>query len=141
MAEALFRKAVEGRADYSVMSAGVAASRGSSCSHETEQICNVLDAPLKGFQSRPVSSQILEDATHVFAMTQGHLNVMESRFPKHSDKFYLACEFANVPGVGLGADVPDPIGMGKKAYEDVAKVLGIAIPAIISYIDKTVPGA
>ena len=70
-------------------------------------------------------------------MTHGHLEILESRFPEHSDKYYLACEFADIPGKGLGADVPDPIGMGRKAYEDVAEVLGLAIPAIISYIDST----
>jgi protein-tyrosine-phosphatase len=141
MAEALFRKAVAGRDDYSVMSAGVAASKGAPCSSETEEICDCLDASIGGFRSRPVSANILSDATHVFAMTHGHLQVLESRFPDHSDKYYLACEFADIPGKGLGADVPDPIGMGKKAYEDVAKVLKLAIPAIISYIDRTTPGA
>lgn len=139
MAEALFRKAVEGRKEYSVKSAGVAASKGSPCSRETGAICTALNAPLDGFRSRPVSAKLLEEATHVFTMTRGHMHVLEDHFPEFSDKYYLACEFVEVPGAGLGADVPDPIGMGKKAYEDVAKVLGLAIPAIIAYIDQTTP--
>jgi len=139
MAEAMFRKAVEGRDDYSVASAGVAASKGAPCSRETKEIITLLEAPLDGFSSRPVSARILEEATHVFTMTRGHLAVLEDRFPEYSDKYYLACEFADVGGRGLGADVPDPIGMGRKAYQDVAMVLGEAIPAIISYIDQTTP--
>lgn len=137
MAEAMFRKAVEGRGDYSVKSAGVAASRGSSCSPETKGICTALSAPLADFKSQPVSKKLLEEATHVFTMTRGHLHMLEDHFPDYSDKYYLACEFVDLPGKGLGADVPDPIGMGKKAYEDVAKVLQQAIPAIIAYIDGT----
>lgn len=62
---------------------------------------------------------------------------LERRFPEHSEKFYLTCEFADIPGGGIGADVPDPIGIGRKAYEEVAEVLNVAIPAIISYIDLT----
>ncbi len=137
MAEALFRKAVAGREDYSVKSAGVAASNGAPCSRETKEIITLLNAPLDRFSSSPVSAKLLEEATHVFTMTSSHLAVLESRFPEFSDKYYLACEFADVDGSGPGADVPDPIGMGKRAYQDVAKVLDKAIPAIVSYIDQT----
>lgn len=139
MAEGLFRKAIAGRDDYSVKSAGVAAGKGSPCSRETAKICSLLNAPLEDFVSQPVSSRLLEEATHVFTMTAGHLAVLEDHFPKFSDKYYLTCEFVEVPGKGMGADVPDPIGMGSAAYQDVAKVLDLAIPAIISYIDQTTP--
>ena len=86
MAEALFRKAVAGRDDFSVNSAGVAASAGSPCSHDTERICDVLKTPLEAFRSRPVSAKLLKEATHVFTMTRGHLHVLEDRFPEFSDK-------------------------------------------------------
>lgn len=141
MAEALFRKAVAGREDYSVKSAGVSASTGAPCSRETKEIVALAEAPLDGFSSSPVSDELLRGATHVFTMTRNHLAVLEDRFPEHSDKYYLACDFVDIGGRGLGADVPDPIGMGKKAYQDVADVLSQAIPAIISYIDQTTPAA
>ncbi len=137
MAEALFRKAVEGRADYSVKSAGVSAAGGSSCSRETLEIVKRLKAPLENFKSSPVAKALLEEATHVFAMTSGHLAILEEDFPEFSDKYYLTCEFVDLPGQGLGADVPDPFGMGKREYEETAKVLQMAIPAIVSYIDRT----
>lgn len=86
-----------------------------------------------------MTEELLAEATHVFTMTRGHLGLLEEHFPEFSDKYYLACEFADIDGRGLGADVPDPIGMGKRAYEDVARVMGEAIPAIISYIDQTTP--
>ena len=137
MAEALFLKAVAGRNDYSVKSAGVAASRGAPCSHETGEICSLLGAPLEDFRSQPVSSQLIEEATHVFTMTANHRAVLEEYFPEFSDKYFLVCEFVDLPGKGIGADVPDPIGMGKQAYQDVAKAMELAIPTIVSYIDQT----
>jgi protein-tyrosine-phosphatase len=92
---------------------------------------------LDQFGSRPVSDAILAAATHVFAMTRSHLHTLEARFPKHADKFYLVCEFADAPDAGIGSDVPDPIGMGRRAYEEVAGVLDVAIPSIIAYIEQT----
>lgn len=140
MAEALFQKAVAGRDDFIVRSAGVAASKGSPCSRDTQNICDALEAPLADFHSKQVSAKLLDEATHIFTMTRGHMYALEARFPEFADKYYLACEFVDLPGAGLGADVPDPIGMGRGAYEDVAKVLEAAIPTIIAYIDQTTPG-
>ena len=136
MAEGLFRKALAGRADLSVGSAGVAASKGFSASPETLTILKQRGASLEGFKSRPVSEAMLNAATHVFAMTEGHLAVLESRFPQHADKFFLVREFSGISDKRQGIDVPDPIGMGLPAYEEVAKVLDAAIPSIIAYVDS-----
>lgn len=137
MAEALFRQSIAGRGGYEVSSAGVAASKGTPCSQETAALLKKRKASLEPFASRPVSDAILSAATHVFAMTRSHLHALESRFPQHSDKFYLVCEFADIPNEGIGVDVPDPIGMGRRAYDEVAQVLDVAIPSIIAYIDQT----
>jgi protein-tyrosine-phosphatase len=137
MAEGLFRKAVEERDDYAVSSAGVAASKGTRCSTETADFLKKREITMSEFSSRQVSDAILSEATHVFAMTRGHLEVLEARFPKHADKFYLVREFAGVPKNVYEIDVPDPIGMGRKAYEEVGAVLDTAIPTIIAYIDET----
>jgi protein-tyrosine-phosphatase len=137
MAEGLFRQAVSTRKDYQVSSAGVAASKGTPCSSETRALLKSRGISCEDFASRPVSDAILAAATHVFAMTRSHLHALESRFPQHSDKFYLACEFTNFANSGSSVDVPDPIGMGRKAYAEVAATLDSAIPTIIAYIDQT----
>jgi protein-tyrosine-phosphatase len=137
MAEALFREAVVDRGDYTVSSAGVAACKGGAASRETRAVLADRGLSLPDFASRPVTGKILAEATHVFALTRGHLALLESKFPEHADKFYLACEFVDLPGQGVAADVPDPIGMGRAAYDEVAEVLEAAIPTIIAYIDQT----
>lgn len=137
MAEALFRQAVAGRDDYRTSSAGIAASRGASCNPETASLLKRRDVNLDGFSSRQVTDAVLAEATHVFAMTQGHLQSLEARFPDHSEKFYLMCEFVDLPNEGIGADVPDPIGLGRRAYEEVAEMFDLAIPSLVEYIDRT----
>jgi len=137
MAEGLFRRATSGIPDYAVSSAGVAASKGTPCSRETASVLKTRNAPLDNFTSRPVTESILSAATHVFAMTRSHLHALESQFPHHAEKLYLVGEFAGISGQKNVPDVPDPIGMGRKAYEEVADVLDKAIPSIIAYIDQT----
>ncbi len=140
MAEGLFRKAVEGRGDFEVASAGVAAYPGDTANPETVKFLAGRGIELAGFSSQPVSPELLENATHVFAMTSGHLEALESLFPEYSDKFFLVCEFVEIPGRGVAADVPDPIGMGRKAYEETGKTLDLAIPTLVAFIDQTWQG-
>ena len=141
MAEGLFRQAVADRPDFVVGSAGVSASRGTPANRETLAILKKRGVDLTGFASRRVTKEILNKATHVFAMTRGHLEALEEMFPDHSDKFYLTCEFVDLPGEGIGADVFDPIGLGSRAYEEVAGIFDLAIPSIIAYIDRTTKDA
>ncbi len=137
LAEGLFRKAVANRRDFEVGSAGVSATDGTPISPESGKLLKKLGAELPSFASRAVTPELLAKATHVFAMTRGHLEMLERVFPEHADKYYLVCEFADIPGKGIGADLPDPIGMGPAAYREVADVLEIAIPTLIAYIDQT----
>jgi protein-tyrosine-phosphatase len=136
MAEALFRKAIVGREDVTVSSAGVAAAKGMSANNETLSVLKRRGASLENFKSRRISESMLDEATHVFAMTEGHLAALESFFPQHADKLFLVREFSGITDKRQGTDVPDPIGMGPAAYEEVAKLLDAAIPAIIAYVDS-----
>jgi len=135
MAEGLMRKAIGERKDFKVSSAGVAAFPGSAASTETEQILDKLGAKLDGFQSQPVTSELLDNVSHVFTMTESHLATLMSQFPDHEDKYYLLREFSGIKDKREGTDVPDPIGMGMPAYQEVAKVIEAAIPNIIAYVD------
>ena len=136
MAEGLFRKAIADRDDITVGSAGVAAATGAAASRETQAVLAKRGASLDHFASHPVSGPLLDAATHVFAMTEEHLAVLEAHFPQHEDKFFLVREFSGITDKRQGINIPDPIGMGPAAYEEVAGILDAAIPAIISYIDS-----
>lgn len=140
MAEGLFQEATKDREDFTVASAGVAAYPGSPLSSETLKLLKARGVRLDGFESQPVGEELINQATHVFAMTASHLQALISLFPEHEDKFYLACEFVEIPGQGLACDVPDPYGMGRREYEQVAKTLDLAIPTLIAFIDQTWQG-
>jgi protein-tyrosine-phosphatase len=135
MAEGLFRKMI---AEYEgiecIGSAGVAAFPGDTMSPETSKVLKAMGAELEGFRSRPVSDDLLNQASHVFAMTQSHLDVLDRAFPEHADKSYLICDFVEIDG-RVGQDVPDPIGMGARAYQKVAQVFEKALPGLIRFVE------
>ena len=134
MAEGMFRAAVADDDGVKVLgSAGVAAMAGSGASPDTQAILSERGIRLEGFRSRMVDEHLLGEATHVFCMTQGHLDNLAMMYPQFSDRYFLMCDFAEIDGQA-GRDVPDPIGMGRAAYEDVARCFEAAITGIRGFL-------
>ncbi|MBB5034275.1 low molecular weight protein arginine phosphatase [Prosthecobacter vanneervenii] len=136
MAEALFRDLVKERADYQVSSAGVAAAPGMPASKHTAAILKERGLDLSRFQSRMLDQELLERATHVFAMSSHHMAAIADEFPDHSDKVYLVSEFAAEDAL-RGRDVSDPFGQGRAAYEETLRSLEKMLPSLLAYIDQT----
>ena len=132
MAEGLLR--AKGQSDsLMVSSAGIAAYEGGSASTETLEILQERGIGLDGFVSRMVDEQILAESSHVFCMTKYHLESLEDRYPGEKGKFHLVCDFTEIDGV-VGRDVPDPIGGGFRAYEEVASFLDRAMEGILGFL-------
>jgi protein-tyrosine phosphatase len=78
----------------------------------------------------------MNEATHVFAMSEQHLRVMDYDFRDLMDRAYLVTEFAADDAI-RGEDVVDPIGMGRRAYEETRDMLQASLPSVLAYIDQT----
>ncbi len=139
MAEGLFKKFVkdQGVASIEVLgSCGVATDDGYPMSTETATILDKADAALPAFESSVVRASLLEEATHVFAMTQDHLDLLLLNFPTYAEKCYLMRGLLPAHE-SLGNDIPDPIGWGEAAYEETACFIEEAMPTIIDLIDPS----
>ena len=136
MAEMLFRDLVKSRGDYVVGSAGVGALPGQTASKHTADILRSAGIDSSEFRSRPLTREMMEEATHVFAMSEQHLRVMNYDFKDLMDKVYLVTEFAADDAI-RGEDVVDPIGMGRRAYEETRDMLLASLPSVLAYIDQT----
>jgi protein-tyrosine-phosphatase len=136
MAEALLRKAVEGIPGIKISSAGVGAMPGQSASRETISILEAKKAPLQDFQSRQVDEHLLSSSDLVIAMTKSHAAIVREYFPERADSVSLLCDFIDEDEGLVGADVPDPIGMGIEAYQEVAEVIELALPGIINKLGQ-----
>lgn len=136
MAEGLFTKAVADMESVECIgSAGVAAFAGDRISQDTKNLLEKKEAGIEGFRSRSASEYLLAEATHVFAMTGSHLEMLKNGFPDHAEKCSLLCDFVALNGK-VGMDVPDPIGMGPQAYQAVGEVIELAIPGILNHINS-----
>ena len=138
MAEGLLKASVKGDSNIRVISAGVAAMPGQLVSRETQEILSENGGALKGFKSQQVDEVLLKEADLVIAMTSAHADrvrqLVRQFFSAHVGEVNLLCDYID-PSEGLaGADIPDPIGMGKAAYEEVAEVMALAMPGIIEAI-------
>jgi RpiB/LacA/LacB family sugar-phosphate isomerase len=136
MAEALFRELVRGRQDYDVLSAGIGAYPGDVASRHTAEILTELGLDASNFRSRQLTKEIIDAATHIFAMSRSHIAAIEAEFPEGADKVYLLSEFAADDAL-RGRDVSDPFGAGRAAYEHVRDTLRKLLPSVLAYIDQT----
>lgn len=136
MAEGLMKAVVGVENNVHVSSAGVAAMPGQGASRETRDILKDKKADLKGFKSRAVDEELLSRASIIVAMTESHAAVVKRFFPNCAGNVTLLCDFIDQSEGLAGADVPDPIGMGRGAYEEVAEVIELALPGILMELEK-----
>ncbi len=130
MAEALFRQLAAG-SEITTESAGLSAGLGQRASHDSVRALEGDGIDLSRFRSQPVTEELLERATHVFAMTKDHLRLLDLFFPEHASKFHL------LRGHEAGSpDVPDPIGQGRAVYEKCKRTIEAALPAILQRIQE-----
>lgn len=109
---------------FVVQSAGVFAYPGEAASEGAVVAAAELGADLAAHRSRPVNPELLANATHVVAMTGGHLMALAGRFPN-----------VGPPPVPLadGFDLPDPIGGDLDEYRACAR-------AIADHVDRFITG-
>jgi glycine hydroxymethyltransferase len=136
MAEGLFRRLLGNRQDIEVVSAGVHAVRGQPPSLYAVQVCEEEGADISGQRSQPLSSSLVDRATHIFAMTGAHVETIQTLFPQSADKTFLLREFEE-PGTTVWRDVPDPIGLGREVYEDCAHIIKNALPSVLAFVEQS----
>lgn len=134
MAEGLFRQMVKDRADVQVASAGVATGFGQPPSLHAVEVLRPWGIDISRYRSQPVTEGLVAKATHIFAMTRGHLDTITSFFPGAAEKTFLLCEFNDKTD---SLDVPDPIGLGIDAYFKSRDKIKEALPGILAFIDQS----
>lgn len=138
MAEALLRDLAKGDAGIVVGSAGVGAEGGRPASNQSVELLRPEKIDLAGHRSRLVTDRLVNEATHVFAMTGDHLALLQLLFPQAASKMFLVREVCDGP-----LDVPDPIGGGPRAYRDCLDVLRKCVSKIYEILktNQTMPAS
>ena len=135
MAEGLFREAVKGRGDVTIASAGVGTVHGQPPSSHAVEALRPWGIDISRIRSQPLSEDLVENATHIFAMTRGHFETIQMVFPEAADKTFLLCEFDGE--LSRSPDVPDPIGLGIDAYCRCRDTIKQALPSVLQFLDQS----
>lgn len=141
MAEGLFREMVKGMEGMEVSSAGVAAGDGERPSGDAVAAMGQLGIAIGKGRSRLLTEEILEEATDVFVMTRGHLEVVTRYFPWAAEKTFLLREFEVEEGGDGGEDVPDPIGMGMRAYLECREAIQRSLQFVLEFLKTDIPNS
>ena len=102
-------------------SAGTLDLDGRGASHWAIEVAAENGLDLSHHVSRQVNKRMLEDASIVVAMSQGHAEQLSSILPAVERRM-------------LVLDVPDPYGLQKQAYEAVFGAIKDAMPLIIDEV-------
>ena len=136
MAEGFFRRLLGNRKDIEVASAGVHAARGQPPSMHAVQVLEQEGVDIRGLRSQPLTATLVDRATHIFAMTAGHLDTIHMLFPQGAEKAYLLREFEE-PGMTVWRDVPDPIGCSRDVYSVCAATIKNALPTVLAFVEQS----
>jgi glycine hydroxymethyltransferase len=136
MAEGFFRRLLGNRKDIEVASAGVHAVRGQPPSMHAVHVLEQDGVDIRGLRSQPLTATLVDQATHIFAMTAGHLDTIHMLFPHGAEKAYLLREFEE-PGMTVWRDVPDPIGCSRDVYSACAKTIKNALPTVLAFVEQS----
>jgi len=100
---------------FVVQSAGVAAFPGDPATELAIEVAAEYGANLTDHRSRPVNSELLEQATDVITMTHAHAAVLKYRYPGIGP--------VPVPLCGDDEDLLDPIGGDLAVYRACAETI------------------
>jgi protein-tyrosine phosphatase len=136
LAEVMFRDLVKEHSDYQVGSAGVGAFSGQPASRYSAALARERGLDLSRHQSRAVTIDLVEAATHIFAMSRSHLAAVLADYPEADQKVYLVTEFAADDRL-RGRDICDPYGGALEDYRETLEHLEQALPSLHAYIEQT----
>jgi len=110
MAEAILKnKAISG---IDAKSAGVYAISGMPASEQAQKVLEEQHIS-HAHQSSSLSNELVDWATHILTMTEGHKEAVINMFPKVKEKTYTLKEFA---GHTADVEIMDPFGGSLEIY-------------------------
>lgn len=132
----LFRDLAKEHSDYQIQSAGVGAYSGQPASRNSVILAKERGLDLSRHQSQAVTVGLVENATHIFAMSRSHVAAILADYPEADDKIYLVSEFS-ADDFLRNRDLSDPFGGSLSDYRETLEHLEKMLPYVLAYIEQT----
>src|SRR6266566_9920359 len=134
MAEGILRRAVQGRGDYRVFSAGLGAMEGQPPSHYAVQAVRELGIDISGQRSRMLTPELVQQADYIFGMTHSHIDTVMLLYPQAAEKTFLLREFDETLDL-FEKDISDPIGGSYEVYLNCRDQIEQGIASMLGFLE------
>jgi glycine hydroxymethyltransferase len=135
MAEALFRRAVKGRGDFRVLSAGIGAMDGQPPSPHSVRAMRELGVDISAQRSRMLTAELVRSADLILGMTHSHADTVALLYPPAVEKTFLLREFDDTLDP-YEKDISDPIGCSYEVYVDCRDQIEQGIAALLKFMEQ-----
>ena len=129
MAEGWLKQKLSGKG-WMVESAGVGAWGGSPATPEAVEAMREVGVDISEHRSQALSKALVEGASYILAMTEGHRREVVRRWPEAEAKTFLVPDF----GVGESRAVEDPVGYPVEVYQHTRDELVQALGEFVLYL-------
>jgi len=136
MAEGIFRRAVQGKDEYRVLSAGLGAAEGQPPSEFAVKAMAELGIDISNFRSRPLTVELIKQADYIFGMTHGHVEAVIAMHPPAAEKTFLLREFDETLE-SFEKDILDPIGGSYQVYASCRDQIEQGIASVLKFLEQT----
>jgi L-threonylcarbamoyladenylate synthase len=136
MAEGIFRKYLAEKLQckvdeleqmgYKVSSAGIMGTAGYPASAEAIEVCSTMGIDIGAHRNRALSKELVEESDFIFAMEKMHRTNVIIIEPEAENRCVL---------LAGNKEIPDPVGMQLKFYENCAKLIEKAVQKRISELE------
>jgi glycine hydroxymethyltransferase len=138
MAEGIFRRAVHGRGEFRVMSAGLGAMNGQPPSQYAVQAVRELGIDISNQCSRMLTADMVQQADYVFGMTHSHVDTVLLLYPQAAEKTFLLREFDETLDT-FEKDISDPIGGSYQVYVNCRDQIEQGIASLLQFLEMNDP--
>jgi glycine hydroxymethyltransferase len=135
MAEGLFRRAVQGRGDFRIVSAGLGAVDGQPPTPHSVTAMRELGIDISGQRSRMLTAELVRSADFIFGMTHGHVDTIALLYPPAAEKTFLLREFDETLEV-YEKDISDPIGSPYDVYVYCRDQIEQGIATLLKFMEQ-----
>jgi RpiB/LacA/LacB family sugar-phosphate isomerase len=135
MAEGLFRRAVHGRGEFRVLSAGLGAVNGQPPTPHSVTAMRELGIDISGQRSRQLTGDLVRQADFIFGMTHGHVDTIALMYPQAAEKTFLLREF-DESLEPYEKDISDPIGSPYQIYAGCRDQIEQGIASVLRFMEQ-----
>ncbi len=135
MAEALFRRAVRGRGEFRVFSAGLGAVDGQPPTPHSVQAMRELGVDISAQRSRMLTADLVRSADIILGMTHSHVDTIALLYPPAAEKTFLLREFDETLEP-YEKDISDPIGSPYNVYTDCRDQIEQGIVTLLKFMEQ-----